>query len=107
MKKHCSKHITGNTAPQVPNSFEKNVKTKCIEKVSNFGKGKARIVQLNPFQAELKRMSAVISYSEDEVHKDFRVVVKGAPETIGTLLKEVKGKCSCFSLTNAKDSINL
>ncbi len=33
-------------------------------------------------------MSAVISYSEDEIHKDFRVVVKGAPETIGTLLKE-------------------
>jgi len=66
-----------------------NWKYSHTEKLSQFGKGKARIVQLNPFQAELKRMSTVISYSVDDVHKDFRVVVKGAPETIEKLLKEV------------------
>jgi len=37
-------------------------------------------------------MSTVISYFEDDVAKDFRVVVKGAPETIEKLLKEVRKK---------------
>ena len=34
-------------------------------------------------------MSTLISYSVEENHKDFRVVVKGAPETIEKLLKDV------------------
>lgn len=42
-----------------------------------------------PFQAELKRMSTICSYFEDELPKDFRIVVKGAPETVEKLLKEV------------------
>ena len=63
---------------------------KYLDKISNFGKRKARICQLHPFQAELKRMSTVIAFFEDDMPKDYRAVVKGAPETIEKLLKQVK-----------------
>ncbi len=41
-----------------------------------------RINNLFPFRSDLKRMSTIVNYDGE-----FRVLTKGAPETIKTLLK--------------------
>lgn len=59
------------------------------DKVSSFKNKVTKMVHHFPFQSELKRMSTVVSYLEDGMPRDFRVLVKGAPETVQKLLKEV------------------
>lgn len=48
-----------------------------------------RIISMFPFKSDLKRMSTIVHWQEDSVLKEYRVLCKGAPETIESLLTNV------------------
>ena len=60
-----------------------------IDKCASFDDKKLRIMALFPFSAELRRMSSVVAFYKGEIFKDFRVLSKGAPETMETLYETV------------------
>eukprot|EP00331_Platyophrya_macrostoma_P003123 CAMPEP_0176412314 /NCGR_PEP_ID=MMETSP0127-20121128/4078_1 /TAXON_ID=938130 /ORGANISM="Platyophrya macrostoma, Strain WH" /LENGTH=694 /DNA_ID=CAMNT_0017791977 /DNA_START=89 /DNA_END=2173 /DNA_ORIENTATION=+ len=57
------------------------------DKIASFSGKKCKIIQFNPFQSDLRRMSTLISYFENEVQRGYRAVVKGAPETMQLLYR--------------------
>jgi cation-transporting ATPase 13A1 len=48
-----------------------------------------RIINLFPFRSDLKRMSTIVSWDTEQTGKEYRVLCKGAPETIEQLLTVV------------------
>ncbi|KAL4433179.1 hypothetical protein ABPG74_010874 [Tetrahymena malaccensis] len=48
-----------------------------------------RIINMFPFKSDLKRMSTVVHWEGEGASKEYRVLCKGAPETIEQLLTEV------------------
>ena len=42
-----------------------------------------------PFKSDLKRMSTIAYYSDGKEIQEYRILCKGAPETIKSLLTEI------------------